>query len=329
MIEIFPEINERLIKDWEILLKGNTIHNPYLTPLWYQIWRNHSGRSISPRVILSRDSQANLILLGVFFVSENPKGRGLTLMGSDDVWDYRDLVLAPGKYEAAFADLALFFKQSDWEYLEFRGISEFSPTSRHFRNSMETLGLHVSQETEEPCLYLPLPSTWEGFLQILNSKDRHELKRKIRRLEREAHCTVEWAKASTLQESMEIFFDLHRKSGAEKAGFMTPVMKAYFRDLAAKMLEEGWLQLSFLRIDGQPAASFFSFDFNHTEYVYNSGYDPEFGRLSPGIVLMARCIQRAIEQGVQNFNLLKGREEYKYHLGGREEKVYRLQVVKE
>jgi hypothetical protein len=73
---------------------------------------------------------------------------------------------------------------------------------------------------------------------------------------------------------------------------------------------------------------YFSFRYQGVEYVYNSGYDPEYGRLSPGIVLAADCIRRAMERGMTVFHFLRGQEDYKYRLGGKEEKIYQIQAVK-
>jgi CelD/BcsL family acetyltransferase involved in cellulose biosynthesis len=128
---------------------------------------------------------------------------------------------------------------------------------------------------------------------------------------------------------MEIFFDLHRQSHKEKARFMTPEMQAFFKDISMHFQERGWLNLSFLKVAGKEVAAVFSFDFAGTEYLYNSGYDPRFARFSPGIVLGAHCIRRAIEKGMSGFNFLRGKEGYKYHLGGKEEKIYRMRVIKE
>jgi CelD/BcsL family acetyltransferase involved in cellulose biosynthesis len=194
---------------------------------------------------------------------------------------------------------------------------------------MQAFGFDVVQEVEEVALYLDLSQTWEAFLGGLGSKDRHELRRKIRRLEREvAFEILRPEDGSSLSAGMEIFFALHRKSRKDKAEFMTPEMEAYFREISARFQERGWLSLSFLRLAGKEVAAFFSFDFAGTEYVYNSGYDPEFARFSPGIVLAAHCIRQAIERGMTSFNFLRGREDYKYHLGGREEKIYRIRVSK-
>jgi len=322
--------SEPLKKEWEKLLSASRYHNPFLTPTWNEIWLKHFGNNQSLKVILFRDLGGTLLALGTFVNSCGEKGeKGLALMGSTDVWDYRDLIISPGNEAETFTALAGFFKEGPWDYLEFNGISEFSPTFHFLSTPMQGFGFRVAQEVEEVALYLDLPQSWEAFLGKLSGKDRHELRRKIRRLEREvAFETLRVEDGSSLDAGMGIFFDLHRKSRKDKAEFMTPEMEAYFREIAARFQERGWLSLSFLKLAGKEVATFFSFAFAGTEYVYNSGYDPDFSRFSPGIVLAAYCIRQAIEKGMTGFNFLRGREDYKYHLGGREEKIYRLRVSK-
>ena len=321
---------ESLAREWEELLATARFRNPFLTPLWNEIWLAHFGKSLPAGVILFRDPGGVLLAAGAF---SNAAGggnqKGLTLLGSTDVCDYRDIVIAPGREEEVFNALGQFFREGPWEHLDLEGISEFSPTFRFCLEQMRLLGFDVLQEAEEVAIYLDLPQTWEAFLERLSGKDRHELRRKIGRLEREAAFEIRRVGESPPPRSdMEIFFDLHRKSRKDKAQFMTPEMEAYFRDIAARFQERGWLSLSFLNVGGKAVATFFSFDFSGTEYVYNSGYDPDFARLSPGIVLAAYCIRQAVEGRKSGFNFLRGREDYKYHLGGREEKIYRIRVSK-
>ncbi len=331
-IELHEEgsYSENLKREWEKLLVTSPFQNPFLTPTWIENWLAHFGPSLETKVLVFRDGSRNLLGLGTFVVSQKEKeGRGLTLLGSSDVWDYRDLLILPGWEEQVCTSLAGYFRQGPWEYLELKGISEFSPTARFFPSFMRSCGFFVEQEIEEVALYLNLPTAWEIFLEELNSKDRHELRRKLRRLEKETVYELSQAEEPlSLSEKMDIFFDLHRKSSKDKATFMTPAMKSYFAEMAVRFQEKGWLHLTFLQIEGQEVATFFSFAFAGTEYVYNSGYDPEFSRFSPGIVLAALCIRRAIEKRMARFNFLRGREEYKYRLGGKEEKIYRIRVRK-
>ena len=320
-----PEIRSA----WETILEKIPHRNPFLSPLWVEIWLRHFGRSLEPKLLLFRDDNEALQGIGHLLESADGGKKGLSLSGSRDVWDYRDFIIQPGWEEEAFKSLPFLLKKDSFDFIELNSIAQFSPTAEVFPKAMESFGFRVSREIEETVINLSLPSTWEGFLEALNAKDRHELRRKIRRIEKEGPC--EWVKATdpfSLDEKMSLFLELHRQSRRDKSEFMTAEMEAYFRDLARELLKKGWLDLSFLRFQEKEIAAFFSFDFAETKFVYNSGYDPDFSWYSPGIVLSAYCIRGAIEKGMEGFNFLRGREDYKYHLGGREEANFRLRAEK-
>jgi len=322
----FPE---RLLPLWESLLQKSPFQNIFLTPLWSQLWLHHFGRNLEVKTLLPQSSGGDPLGLGVFSDSQKEGGeKRLTLLGSMDVWDYRDLTLPAGKEEEALGALARFWGEGPWEELEFSGISEFSPTLRFLPALLRGGGFQVSQTVQEVSVYLNLPSGWDDFLAHLDSRDRHELRRKMRRLERESSFEIREGQEENLAERMDAFLALHRKSRRDKAEFMTPEMEGYFRDIALRFREKGWLSLPFLRAEGKDAAAHFSFRYQGVEYVYNSGYDPEVARLSPGIVLAADRIRRAMERGMTVFHFLRGQEGYKYRLGGKEEKIYQIKAVR-
>ena len=62
-------------------------------------------------------------------------------------------------------------------------------------------------------------------------------------------------------------------------------------------------------------------------YLYNSGYDPDYVGLSAGLLSKALAIKDSIEKVRKKFDFLKGSEEYKYHLGGKEVPLYRCLVT--
>ncbi|MGQ9653610.1 MAG: GNAT family N-acetyltransferase, partial [Thermodesulfobacteriota bacterium] len=126
--------------------------------------------------------------------------------------------------------------------------------------------------------------------------------------------------------AMEHFFRLHRLSQVEKAEFMTPEKEGFFRDVGRAFFEEGSLRVTWLEVKGEPIASALSFVYGDTWGLYNSGYDPRYREFSPGIVLVARTIQRAMDEGLKVYDFLRGRERYKYDLGGRDRDLYFLKL---
>ncbi len=62
--------------------------------------------------------------------------------------------------------------------------------------------------------------------------------------------------------------------------------------------------------------------------LYNMGWDAKWREWSPGIVAVGMAIRRAIEAGFKNYDLLRGREPYKYELGAVDHPLYKITLRK-
>ena len=101
-VQAISSYPESLVKEWEALLAQSRLPNPFFTPAWSKTWLNHFGRSLEARLVLFRSVEGKLQALGAFMeAKEIEGGSGLALLGSVDVWDYRDLIIAPWKNPAA------------------------------------------------------------------------------------------------------------------------------------------------------------------------------------------------------------------------------------
>jgi len=103
-------------------------------------------------------------------------------------------------------------------------------------------------------------------------------------------------------------------------------MMSFFRLLAQRMAQQGFLKLSFLDIDQVPAAGVMCFDYGNTLFLYNNGYNPQFGSLSPGFLSKVYSIKDSIEKGKLRYDLLKGEEGYKKRLGSSPVPLYHLKI---
>jgi len=112
---------------------------------------------------------------------------------------------------------------------------------------------------------------------MLKGKQRHEVKRKFRRLHEAADINFRVVEsAEQAAGELDTFFKLFKLSADEKESFLTEQMKSYFRSLAQAMADARMLKLFFLEVDTEPVAASMCFDFNSTRYLYNSGFDPRF-----------------------------------------------------
>jgi CelD/BcsL family acetyltransferase involved in cellulose biosynthesis len=251
-----------------------------------------------------------------------------SFVGSDDVCDYLDFAITAGKEKEFFGVLLDNLKESGLDKLDLRPLRPDSTVLTQLVGIAQNRGYEVLCQAEDVSLELDLPPTWDEYLVALNNRQRHEVRRKLRRLVEtgaaEHHC-IELPR--DVEHYMGVFFRLFSLSRDEKAGFMNHKRESFFALLAEAMAELGLLRLGILQMDRVPAAMTIGFDYDDSHYLYNSAYDPEFSHLSVGLLCKVLCLKESIERGRKTWSFLKGGEPYKYQLGGREVPLYSCQIT--
>ncbi len=259
-------------------------------------------------------------------------GETLRFLGGTEVTDYMGPVGLPGAQEAFAKELwAALSTRNGWVVADLRGLPEDRPWLGLLRIAAEARGL-VVEETEDQngvAPFLPLPHTWDGYLEALPAKLRHEIRRKAKKLEAEAGpYTIRTADHATVRPMLDRFVELHRMSEGPKGVFMQPGMEIFFRRLGEAFLPAGVFRLSMIEVGGELAAGTIGFAFDGTYSLYNSAFDRAWGNLAPGMVLVGEDIRLAIEDGCEAFDLLKGDYRYKYRFGAHPRSVRRLSVTR-
>jgi CelD/BcsL family acetyltransferase involved in cellulose biosynthesis len=248
-----------------------------------------------------------------------------SFIGSIDVCDYLDFVVKTGSEESFFGELLDNLTREKIIRLDLAPLRPDSTVITSLVKIAPRQAWQVSCSREDVSVELDLPATWEGYLQLLSGKQRHELKRKLRRLDEEGE--LNYRSGSDADEyDIDIFLRLFRNSREDKAAFLTSQMESFFRAAANAMAEQQSLRLNILELNKKPVAATMCFDYKDTVYLYNSGYEPDYGWLSVGVISKALCIKDSIERNKKRFDFLKGGEDYKYHLGGRELPLYRCSL---
>jgi CelD/BcsL family acetyltransferase involved in cellulose biosynthesis len=194
---------------------------------------------------------------------------------------------------------------------------------------VDAAGFDFRLDQEETTAVLPLPTEWDNYVEHLDKKERHELRRKRRRLGRDhPDATFRTATPETLKEDLESFIEMHKQAEGHKGRFMGPHIVEFFHRIADCFMPPGWLHLDLLEVAGKPVAATFSFQLDNVFYLYNSAYEPAVARLSPGYILVSRLIEDAIEGGVKQFDFLRGPERYKYQFGARPLPLNNVRVLR-
>jgi len=332
--ELFTDVAvfEKLETEWNTLLHQAATDTVFLTREFQTAWWKNLGTG-ELRVITFRDDSNTLVSIAPLFADQvNDGSISLSLIGCVDVSDYLDLIVARGHEEQVYAALFDALTRDDfpaWHSLDLCTVPASSPTNTMLKATADARGFSVEHKRHDVSPIIELPDNWETYLSTLDKKQRHEVRRKLRRV---AEANTQWHlidSADELEQAVADFIDLHKQSRPDKHLFMDARMQAFFVEMARQVFPHGWLQLEFLLVDGVRAAAIWNFVYNDAVLVYNSGYDPvKYGALSPGIVLFAHSIQESIAAKRKRYDFLRGDEEYKYRFGAQETEVMELRVRK-
>jgi CelD/BcsL family acetyltransferase involved in cellulose biosynthesis len=325
-LSVHDEPFDRVRGEWDGLMKQLDEPIPFVTPAWQRVWLDHFQGGRDARVFTVREGER---LIGVAPLLVD--GDKAELVGHYSICDYMDVAVTPGFERSFFTSLLEHLAGDGIKTFELRGLRENAPTCQSVCECGEQCGFGVARDEEALSPGVCLPDSWEGYLNSLSKKDRHELRRKLRRLESaggdvELKVVTEPDEASRM---LDTLFHLMRISSHHKEEFLDrPGMEPFFRDETRTMASEGMLRFYFLTFDGQAVASVLNFDVGGQLYMYNSGYDPAYSHYAVGLMSKALLVRDAIENGRKCVDFLRGDESYKYDLGGKDRRVMRVVLTR-
>ena len=308
-----------LQSQWEALAERQTHASIFLTPLWQRAWWDSFGPGRELR-LLPIGGEAAPSAIAPMMLS----GDTLAFLGGSDLFDYHDVILSDGT--DAWDEVARCILAEEWKHLELLSLRDGSHTLEALPERLSRAGCEVSIEQEGVSPGIALPATWDDYLAALRKKDRHELRRKLRRLDTAGPWRVVAATPQSLDEDIALFLELMRVSSDEKRIFMAPEREAFFRTILRRTSEAGYLRLMFLEVGGERVSGVVCFDYAGRRHLYNSGFRLDYGALSVGLLLKVLTLREAIEQGLTYYDLLRGAEPYKHHLGARDVALYTLRA---
>lgn len=322
--------------DWNTLLSESVTHIPFLRFEYLTAWWTTRGGGEWPEselAVVTAHQDGRLAGIAPLFFSRNREGvPALLLLGSIEISDYLDIIARPADLAGFLAGLLDFTAQPgslDWHLFDWHNLPESSPTLPVLKLEAEKRGWTFTQDRTYHVPSIPLTGDFETYLAGIDKKQRHEIRRKMRRAE-DCGRNLRWyivEDGAALDSEVEAFLNLMAED-PEKAAFLTLPMRTQMRLACRAAFECGWLQLAFLEVDGQKAAGYLNFDYLNRIWVYNSGLDRNFMDLSAGWVLLGHLLQWANENKRTEFDFMRGNEDYKYRFGGVDGFVVRAKVMR-
>ena len=332
---LHKDFSEISATSWNALVEQSIADTPfsryeYLSEWWKTLgggeWQH------AELVLVSATEGDQLLGIAPLFIAEYEGARALMLVGSIEISDYLDLVVREGDLSRFVSGLLDFLADSSADTgsaIDWYNILDSSPTLAALKAEAEKRGWTHHEEIYRPTPRIPLTGSFEEYLSRIDKKQRHEIRRKMRRAaESEKNVRFYVVNGATdIDPEINAFFDLMVQS-PDKQQFLHPAMREQMTVTIQNAHKHGYLWLAFLEIDGAKTAASLNFDYKNKLWGYNSGVSNEHRELSPGWVLLAHTIQWCCDNGRYEFDFMRGDEEYKYRFGGVNKHVMRVKVIK-
>jgi CelD/BcsL family acetyltransferase involved in cellulose biosynthesis len=336
--------------DWLALQRRSAANEPMLSPAWLLTWWRifgcQGGRQ--PRVILFHQGPrlvglAPLLRRRVWHSRVVPFRRlepfGVGEKEADSICpDYLNIIAETGAGAAVASSLANLLgggALDDGDELVIPKMDGDGPMPPLLADALLRAGFATTVTVTDAAPYIPLPPTWDAYLQALSPSRRYFVKRSLRDFDKwcggsaEVHCA---ATPSELAEGQRILVKLHQERWrrADRAGvFASPRFAAFHEAVQLELLESGNLELLWLCARGKPVAAVYNIVWDGKVYFYQSGRKMDVpDNVRPGVILHAHAIRRAIELGRREYDFLGGPARYKTQLALASRPLVELRAVR-
>jgi len=314
----------KLREPWNRLLVSSSQNNIFLTHQWFVSWWKCFATGKSLELLVFKDDHD--ALQGIAPLMR--EGNTLRFIASHEVTDYCDFIVARGQEEKFYAELMeiLKIKYSDIEALELMNLKSDSTTIAWLSHIAPQKGYSCTSFESEVAPILWLPDSYEDFLRGMTRRHRHELKRKLRRMNQlEGAKVVNVTDQQGLQTWIHTFIELHRKSDPSKKAFWDKEgMVEFFKEIVHQLSDQEWVELSLLLDEDKSMALLLNFLYGDEIGFYNVAYSKDYAWYTPGLYLFHHRLSQAIAEKTRKADFLRGREKYKYYFGAKDSKILSL-----
>lgn len=311
-----------LREEWGSLVETAAKASVFTTWEWQHVWWRHYGAGRPLRLLVAREEGRLLGLLPLYFQPVTPLA-GLTVWlmrligtGGDTSPDYLEPPLMPGREgEVARALVEAALTLPGWDVLAWTDLEPEGPVGVAASQALRASRLPNRRGTSARISFVPLPSSWDGYLEGLSRDRRYTIRSTRRKFEREPGARFfVWDDPARLDAAIDCLIELHHQRWQARStehAFASATYNSFHRAVMHACHERGWLRLYAMERAGETIAMYYCYSFRDTVYYFQGGFDPRYENLRPGLCLMGYAIEHAISEGHGVFDMLRGEYEYK------------------
>src|SRR5215211_1629802 len=184
---LHKDFSEITPESWNALAEESIADTPfsryeYLSEWWKTLgggeWKE------AELVLVSATENEQLIGIAPLFIADYDGQRALMLVGSIEISDYLDLIVREGdvsRFLSGLLDFLISQQDKTWSAIDWYNLPDVTPTLAALKTESEERGWTHHEEVYRPTPRIPLNGSFDEYLARIDKKQRHEIRRKMRR----------------------------------------------------------------------------------------------------------------------------------------------------
>lgn len=336
-----PEAFKGLQASWDAVYDADPEAHFFLSWTWMSNWLD---RVNYPSLVLAARPEGESSDYAAFFpiwikTKERKTGDlyNVIHMGGNHFADYTGFICRPEQQEAAIAALADGFKQLNWRQLHLQDIRTSDQRVALLLKALRRKDFNVEEQATEIqdgidlgiCPVAKLPADWDEYLDSkLSANTRQKIRRLLRQVESSKDLRIVPADKDSIERDIETLLKFWTKRWGDQKGTRLAGILENNRVMLRHVFDAGSLFLPVLWQGDRPvgALAILADSKKKTFLFFAGGRDQTFKGPPPGVVLHAYAIRHAIQDGITDYEFLRGNESYKYSFGVEEHRIKTIVV---
>jgi len=322
-----------LAAGWNAVLAKSRTRNPFLTFEWMSTWWDVFGADDELSVLVAEE-EGQILGIAPLYMETVRHGPGikipqLSLLGDKTVGsDFLDLIVVEGREgDVVPAMLSHLCDRPRWRRLSLRNVAEGAVCRDLLEKRPRGSALRFCSCVAFRCPYVRLPGSMAEFLATPDSTYKHSARRRLRRLSRrpDFECCLalpEGEIAAGVNDMVALHQERWHSMGMPSV-FDSERLRVFYRQVAPRMQQRGWLELTVMKLEGAAIAALFGLVYEGTYYCLVNACGIKGFAVKAGNALMFQRIESFIGRGME-INFLRGEHTYKYQWGAVDRRTMNL-----
>ncbi len=323
---------------WDELLALSAVRTPFMTWDWVSLWYEQHRDQCHLCIGVAEDvSTGEPLAIAPLMVARHSCGprkamRHMTFLGAvnEDAAQGMDFIVPKGDEAWLAPLLCKTFARNvlNWDVIDLPSMHEESPNLPFIKRTLNRYASSGERCAPQNSYLMHLPESWDQQLALWRSKERVSFRTKWRKLAEEHGARflqggIDYPAGQAFDELWRLhalrFKDQH-------SSFLSETMRKHQRELVKRWAADGRVMLPLIEADGRIVAARYGFAQDGKYWSFQTGYDPEYSKLSVGILSLGWTAQCAIARGLHEIDHLPGEARYKTEWSTHTRRVVHLEA---